>query len=320
MERNWKREKTAHMKTLIGYSLDSDIRYKATSGGVGSALLKYLFEHGIIQTSISFDYDHIALKYIPKFIYSYDEYKPIGSIYHEINLVSFIKKNILDVKGGFACFCLPCQASAIRRLVESANHTCFLLGLTCSSQQHIDATYYLLKRLNINKEDVRHIQYRGNGWPSGVQIEMLTGEKISVPNNNSLWSRIFHSRLFILSRCFKCNNTLNSESDISLADPWLTSLQKDIQDGKTLIMLNTELGNKLWEDAGDYCCFSTILTCREAELSQDATIKRKEFYKQHPKKTYLLMKLNRSLWYKNLVFRYKILFKAHVVIKTLLER
>ena len=154
------------MKSYIGYSTDPDIRFKATSGGVGTSLIKWLFYKGIIETSISFDFDSNSLRYVPKMIHSFSEYSICGSIYQEIDLIGFIKSHLDEISGTFACFTLPCQTRAVRTIIERAGHEAFIIGLTCSSQQTIDATKYLLKRVGISETDVNTLQYRGNGWPS----------------------------------------------------------------------------------------------------------------------------------------------------------
>ena len=41
----------------IGYSTNPVIRYKATSGGVGSSIVKYLLENGKCDYALSFDWD-----------------------------------------------------------------------------------------------------------------------------------------------------------------------------------------------------------------------------------------------------------------------
>lgn len=192
------------IKTYVGYAVDSTVRHLATSGGVGSSLLKYLFDKGDICTSITFDYDDKALRYVPRLIYRYEDYRMTGSIYHEINLIQFVREHVNEIKGGFACFVLPCQARAIRSILDRSNIASVLIGLTCSSQQDLEATYYLIKYLKINRDEVVFIQYRGNGWPSGIQIFKKDGTKIFVSNNKSIWTQIFHSRLFIQSRCFEC--------------------------------------------------------------------------------------------------------------------
>ena len=226
------------MKAYIAYSTDKELRWRATSGGAGSALLQYLFATKRVGTAVSFYYDVASLQYLPKLIYSFEEYQPVGSIYHEIDLPKFIKSHLDEIKGGFACFALPCQTRAIRHYVECAGHACFIIGLTCSSQQSFEATEYLLKRLHVRKADVAHIQYRGNGWPSGVQIRLKDGSEKFVPNGNSLWTQIFHSRLFVMPRCLRCQDTLNERADVTIADPWLREYMDSERIGKTLMFVN----------------------------------------------------------------------------------
>lgn len=321
MERNHTYKKTTKTmkETYIGYSTDNTIRYSATSGGVGSSILKYLFDEGIIQTSITFDYNQKQLEYVPRLIHDYKDYKITGSIYHEIKLVQFIKEHIAEIKGGFACFVLPCQARPIRSILKKAGIPCFLLGLTCSSQQSIDATYYLLKRLNIETKDVNYIQYRGNGWPSGIQIQKKDNTTVHVPNNNSIWTQIFHSRLFILKQCFKCQNTLNIYSDITLADPWLKQYMSNETIGQTLIIAYSLTGNEILKKAR-HLNYIKLSPFEESLfiLSQNNTLKRKSSYKKHPR----LMRIFTSYLHficKYNIIKFNFLFKIHCIIKNKIE-
>lgn len=307
------------MNTYIGYSTNTEIRYKATSGGVGTSILKYLFDNSIIQTAITFDYDSKKLKYIPRLIYNYQEYKISGSIYHEINLIKFIKENISKIKGGFACFVLPCQARPIRSILTKAGIDCFLIGLTCSSQQSLDATFYLLKRLKIDPQEVKYIQYRGNGWPSGVQIWKQNNSITTIPNNNSIWSQIFHSRLFILKQCFKCQNTLNTYSDITLADPWLKEYQNE-KKGISIISCNTPNGN----DTIQKIIAKEDIHAKKIDKdlfikSQAVTIKRKQSYIKYKHLISIFSKIILSTQYKRLVLNSPFLFLLHIKIKNKIE-
>lgn len=306
--------------SYIGYAADSDIRYKATSGGIGSAMIKYLFESKTIQTSITFDYNNKSLQYVPRLIYRYEDYNITGSIYHEIKLIQFIKQHIHEIQGGFACFVLPCQARAIRSMLEKAGIPNILIGLTCSSQQSIDATHYLLKRMQIVKENVTRIQYRGNGWPSGVQIHLKGNTIKYIPNNNSIWTQIFHSRLFIQKKCFYCQNTLNIFSDISLADPWLKEYFSTEKEGLSIIICNTSKGVTLIENAHQKknICIQPI-DYNKVILSQIGTIKRKESYIRCKTSTNLMIKIFSSAIYKNTVLKSKILFQLHNKIKNKIE-
>ena len=270
------------MKSYIGYSTDADIRYRATSGGVGTSLIKWMFDNGVIGTSVSFTFDAESLRYVPKMIHSFSEYAICGSIYQEIDLVGFVKSHVGEIKGAFACFTLPCQTRAVRAIVEKAGHEAIIIGLTCSSQQTIDATKYLLKRVGIGEADVTSLQYRGNGWPSGIQIETKDGKKVFVPNSRSIWNKIFHSRLFIRQKCFMCQDTLNKHSDLSLADPWLRQFSGE-KTGKTLVVCNTDIGNNiLCQCANDGGVSLDNIEYSEVVKSQKGTILRKNSYVYSP--------------------------------------
>ncbi len=306
------------MKSYVGYSTDEYIRYHATSGGVGTALIKYMFEKDIINTSISFDFDDSTLRYIPKIIHSYSDYNCVGSIYQEIDLVNFIKSHINEIKGTFACFALPCQTRAIRSIVERNGHKVFIFGLTCSSQQTLEATKYLLKRININQTDVHNIRYRGNGWPSGIQIETRNNKKVFIPNNGSLWTQIFHSRLFIRSKCFVCQDTLNQYSDLSLADPWLERFSSE-KKGKSLIVCNTHEGERI------LCLCSEsqniefrIINYEEVIKSQKETILRKNSYKRLSMAKYYKRIIESKFYHQ--IFLIPLFFSIHCKIKKYIER
>lgn len=308
------------MKTYIGYSAENEIRHVATSGGVGSALIKYLFEQGFIGTSICFDYNNETLEYVPRLIYSYKDYKPCSSIYHEVDIPAFVKAHINEIKGNFACFAIPCQVRAIRHHVTKAGKEAIIIGLVCSSQQTIDATYYLLKRLHIDHKNVSNIQYRGNGWPSGVQVLCKDGTRHFVKNNGSLWTDIFHSKLFIHKKCYKCDNTLNRYCDIVLADPWTIDKIEEGKEGRTLFASYTDKGETIVMDAIE----KGYIKCEEIDndeltKSQIYTINRKKAYLGSILVQKVLKPLYLSKWYRKLVSS-SIMFRLHCKTKDFIER
>lgn len=93
----------------VGYSTDKEIRHKASSGGVGTAIIKYLFSLPEYSTSITFVYDKEKCGYILKLIHSFDEFNICGSIYQDIDIFSFIKNNLSNIKDGIVLSCMPCQ-------------------------------------------------------------------------------------------------------------------------------------------------------------------------------------------------------------------
>lgn len=310
------------MKTYIGYSTDSNVRFNATSGGIGTSFLKWLFDKNMIETSISFVFNSNTLRYEPQIIHSFNDYRISGSIYQEIDLIGFIKSHLNEIKGVFACFALPCQARTIRKILEKAGYRSIIIGLTCSSQQTIDATKYLLSRKSITLKDVDYIQYRGNGWPSGIQIKTKNGQNLFINNNNSIWTQIFHSRLFIRQKCFKCQNTLNKYSDITLADPWLKDFMENEKIGKTLVFDYTEGKDK---SLLELCCedgYIILDTISEsvAIASQRGTILRKESYKTSKLLVNFYFTLINNIHYRKVIFYSSIFFNIHLFVKKYFER
>ena len=181
--------------------------------------------------------------------------------------------------------------------------------------------YYLIKYLNINRDEVTFIQYRGNGWPSGIQIIKKDGTKFFVPNNNSIWTQIFHSRLFILPRCFECQNTLNIYSDIVLADPWLKEYVIKEKEGQTLFGSYTNRGQSIIMNAINNG-YITAKSINENAFtsSQYNTIVRKNGYKNHPNIKKRMKKIFTSSYYKSIVLASASLFKIHCMIKNKMER
>jgi coenzyme F420-reducing hydrogenase beta subunit len=274
-------------------------------------MLKYMFENDFIQTALSFQYNEATLQYEPKLIYVYSDYLITGSIYHEINLYDFIRRHYKEIKGKIFLFLLPCQVKPIKYILNKNKIAHFTVALTCSSQQSIEATYYLLKLLKTKKDDVRHIQYRGNGWPSGINIKLQTGEDIFLPNNKPLWQDIFHSRLFIQKRCFSCTETISEKSDVSLADPWIKEVIETEEIGKTLIAINSEQGDFYLNKAeNDGIIVKSEMAMASLIQSQIYTIKRKELYKKNKRMNRIIKIISSSL-YKNIILKNRTLFNLH---------
>ena len=234
----------------------------------------------------------------------------------------FLKNQLLNgqINGNIALFCLPCQALAIRKLFEPMGIDTYLLGLTCSSQQSIEATTYLLKRVGVDFTKLTYLQYRGNGWPSGVQIKKDNGERLFVSNNSSLWSDIFHSRLFIQKRCFYCQNTLNKYSDVVLADPWLKDYLSEESIGQTLFAAYTPKGSTIIKAAIDKGYIEAKSVNDDfLEKSQRLTLIRKSGYKKHPKVRNILIDIYYNSIYRRLALLPTI-FKFHIKLNKIIEK
>lgn len=227
----------------IGYATDYQIRYASSSGGVGTAITQYLLSLPEYGTGVTFVFDRESCMYVPKLIYSAEDINICGSIYQDINLIEFIRSNIDNIRAGIVLTCAPCHVTAIRQLLNQYKIKNFIMSFSCSGQTTIEGTWCFYRFIGVKKEDVLHMRYRGNGWPSGIQIQTIGNKEFYFKNYTEPWVTIHRSWLFRPRRCFYCKRDSGSNADISLADPWLKQYLDNDKIGNTLFSINTSDGD-----------------------------------------------------------------------------
>lgn len=288
-----------NFQVRILFSSENSIRYQGSSGGVITEIVKYLFHNKSIKSSIGFKFIGIDL-FKPYFISSFEEYNQSGSVYHEIEIYKFLKENITQVKSPILITCLPCQVMPIKRLLLKNDIESIIISLVCSSQLEKEATYYFLKKNEINISEVTEFKYRGNGWPSGMQIK-TNNKEYFFHNNNSQWMDIFHSQIFNLNRCFSCKDTFGLKADITIGDPWLKRYVQNDNLGTSMVIAHTNLGESIITNmmANHKLKFVETLTSDETIFSQKGTLIKKYIFRKYRKKWMKLIKLFRTKFYTN---------------------
>ena len=231
-------------KYFIGYSTSENIRYKSSSGGIGTAIIKYLLETETFGTAMTFEFDREGCQYVPKLIYRFPDYNNCGSIYQDTDTIGFIKQNVDKIRSGIIVTCMPCQVKAIRSFLRKNQIKYFIISLCCSGQTTKQGSWYYYKLLGIEKEDVENVQYRGNGWPSGIQIWLRDGRVIKKDNYTYPWTLMHNSLLFRPKRCLCCKKKTSEYADVSLADPWLKEYIDKDRIGNSIAICN-DLGENV---------------------------------------------------------------------------
>lgn len=229
-------------KYYIGYSSNFEIRNASSSGGIGTSIIQYLLSTDRFGTTVTFVFNKDKCQYEPRIIYNYADYINCGSIYQDISLVGFIKDNINKIKDGIVLTCMPCQVKPIRNLLEKKKIDSFIISLCCSGQTTVEGTWYYYKLLKINKDDVCHMQYRGDGWPSGIKITLKNGNTIKKENYTYPWTIMHKSLLFRPRRCLYCTKKTSQECDVSLADPWLKEYIENDRIGNSIVIISSTSG------------------------------------------------------------------------------
>lgn len=236
-------ENPACLSRLILAASDSQVRYQGASGGVVSEIIRYLFAAGKVQTAVSFTFDREAF-FVPRLIYSYEDYCQVGSIYHEVPIADFLRQNKAAIKGAIVVVCLPCQVSAVLHLLDKYRICHYVISLFCSGQQKKEATQRYLKDVGIEQDAIERFTYRGNGWPSGIRIMTSTGTEFFDPNTGGRWGK-YRLPPFGLGRCMFCKDTFGVRADITAGDPWLKRYMETETNGISMVGTLTVAGDSI---------------------------------------------------------------------------
>jgi len=234
-----------------GHSTDCSIRNNSSSGGLITQILIFALEEGIINgalvTRMKKDNPLEPEPFIARtkeeiIEASKSKYCPVPA--------NIALREIMRSKDGdkFAVVGLPCHIQGIRKLEKVnrkfKNKIVLHMGIVCNHAPSFFATKFLMRKNRVKYEELQNIDYRGNGWPGGMQITKKNGDKIFLPEfSEDYWGGPLNS-FFFPSRCLLCNDKICELSDASFADAWTPELMRKDNKGTSLIISR----NKRFED------------------------------------------------------------------------
>ena len=239
-----------YLNCYIGHSTDCDIRYNSASGGLATQLLIFALEEGLIDgalvTRMKKDKPLEPEPFIARtkeeiIEASKSKYCPVPA---NIALKEILKSNEEEK---FAVVGLPCHIHGIRK-AEQINNSLkekisLHIGIFCGHSPNFTATKFLLRQMNIKEKDIRKLNYRGEGWPGRMYIELKNGNK-KIIKYGEYWGNGF-GLYFFPNRCTLCCDGVCELADVSFGDAWLPELRKDKIIGKSVIISKTKIGDEI---------------------------------------------------------------------------
>ena len=234
-----------------GYACDNEIRYSSASGGIVTALLLFALEEkmvdGVLVTKTD---ERRPLEPRPFIAKTKSEVTSAARSKYCPVPADVAVKAIMEEDGHYAVVGLPCHIYGIRKAEgiypDLANKILFHIGIFCGGMPNFLATEYLLRSLKVRREEVTRIEYRGEGWPGKMLIEL---KGIHENKRNKLllpypeyWDAF--GSLFLPYRCTLCADGFNKFADISCGDAWLPEYRGDNL-GTSLIITRNEIGEQL---------------------------------------------------------------------------
>jgi coenzyme F420 hydrogenase subunit beta len=229
-----------YKKICKGYSNDKAVREKSSSGGAVTAILAGLLEEDLIDAAIvagstdsnDFNSDVKIAKDKNGFI------EASQSKYTIISTNKIINK--LNNKHKYAFVGLPCQIHGLRKAENNVavlkDKIIIHIGLFCGFNLYPSATEFLLKKLKIEKTDIKNLKYRSGTGSGGFKVELKKGKKYFIEKH----AYTFLNMIFTPRRCWKCFDFTSEFSDISVGDAW-----ENIEGGWSRIISRTSTGNEI---------------------------------------------------------------------------
>lgn len=240
-----------YINCYIGHATDYDIRYNSASGGLVTALLIFALEEGIIDgTLVTKMNDKNPLE--PEVFIARTKEKIISASKSKYCPVptNIGLEEILNEDGKFAVVGLPCHINGIRKaemINDKLKEKIVLhIGIFCGRSINFLGTEFLLHQMDIKKEDVKKIDYRGEGWPGKMFIKLKNGEERFM-SYLKYWDNGF-GLYFLPTRCTLCCDGTCELSDISFGDAWLPEFGNE-KIGESIIISRTKIGEEILENA-----------------------------------------------------------------------
>ncbi len=264
-----------------GYANEMKIRYRSSSGGILSALALYCLEKKnmgfVLHTGM--DSSKPWLNKTVKSVSRADILKNDGSRYtpsspcEGLDLIEKAEKPCVFIGK-------PCDVAAVSALRRKRHKLDTNLGIVmslfCAGTPSSSGTMELLKRLKVDKQLVRAIIYRGNGWPGSFKV-IYRDRRLTINSTTRLsykesWSVLQRYRPF---RCHLCPDGLGELSDITCGDAWNRPSGKDSL-GYSIILARTSRGLKLICDAAADG-YVTLIPSNSKEVVDSQNIVKRRF-------------------------------------------
>lgn len=231
------------------WATDADARYRGASGGVLTALSAWLTESGRANTVVGAGKARDPRRTVSVAITDRETaLAAAGSRYAPVATMS----SAAVLEAGNAVIAKPCEASALRRLLDEreAVERPLILSFFCAGTPSQLATDDLVRELGVSDETtVSNLRYRGCGWPG--QFTVTSDARDYAMDYRTSWGKRLGPT--VQWRCKICPDGVGESADLSVCDYWEVDDRGyplfAEADGRSGLLVRTERGRDLLKEA-----------------------------------------------------------------------
>lgn len=264
----------------VSYATDAEVRFRASTGGVLTALGQYLIASGRVEyvLHVSASHEHpmrttrqLSFDAVSVLEGSGSRYGPAAP------LVDF--NSLLDRGERFALIAKPCDVAAVRNLAKIDSRVDkllrYALSISCGGTSDLGKSEEILAKLGIAEHEVSFFKYRGNGNPGPTQIKTHDGRSHEL-SYNAVWED--EAKWMIQPRCKICPDAIGESADLVATDIWPGGGPSGEDEGFNGIIVRTRRGLELYQAAvaaGAITVDSREVTIRDFDRWQPHQVRKK---------------------------------------------
>jgi spermidine/putrescine transport system permease protein len=238
-----------YRRLLKGHATDEEIRFRASSGGVISAIARFLLDSRRVDFILHVAVDPAA-PLRSKVQVSRDRDSILAGASARYGPAAPLETidDLLALDRPFAVIGKPCDIAGIRNLMRSDERAARLIRLTiaffCAGVSSLRISEGIVGKYGLRPEDVKVLRYRGHGCPGATHIEAKDG-RVFTQTYDDTWSEELNQE--IQFRCKICADGTGEQADIACGDAWIGAdgYAYAEHDGWNSIVARTEAGDRL---------------------------------------------------------------------------
>lgn len=254
--RNLNTKRFEQPQVFAAWSLDKEIRYNSTSGGIFSEIAKVVLQQGGFVAGAGYNKDNLVEHILIQKEKELDIIRQSKYIQSDTGMIyQKIKEKLL--KGKKVLFCgAPCQTAGLYAYLGKDVPRLITADFICRGMNSPKAYLAWLNELE-QEQKSRAVKvwfkYKMNGWkksPLCTKIDFENGtSRIQNGAENTFMSGYLGPNLYIRPCCGKCEfKGVPRQGDITLADFWGVDESLDDDGGTSLVLLNSQKGKEIFQE------------------------------------------------------------------------